>query len=197
MVLRIAYEQTGPDTAKPIVLLHGFPHDVREFDELRDRIARNRRRIIAPYLRGFGPRQYRSAAAFRSGQQAALGKDLIDLLDALKIDRATLVGYDWGSRAACVAAALWPERVRALVSINGYTAQEIAKASRLLQTPNRSINPGINGISKQNVVVQASIRTVTNSVHCCGNSGRPPGASQRPFSTSLLSLLKIKISFPL
>jgi pimeloyl-ACP methyl ester carboxylesterase len=128
MVLRIAYEQTGPDTAEPIVLLHGFPHDVREFDELRDRIARNRRRIIAPYLRGFGPRQYRSAAAFRSGQQAALGKDLIDLLDALKIDRATLVGYDWGSRAACVAAALWPERVRALVSINGYTVQEIAKA---------------------------------------------------------------------
>jgi pimeloyl-ACP methyl ester carboxylesterase len=135
LVLRVVYEQTGSDTGEPIVLLHGFPYDVREFDELRDRIAGERRRVLVPYLRGFGPTHYRSAAVFRSGQQAALGKDLIDLLDALQIERATLVGYDWGSRAACVAAALWPERVRALISVGGYTIQEISKAATNPEPP--------------------------------------------------------------
>jgi pimeloyl-ACP methyl ester carboxylesterase len=127
--LEIAYEQTGFDTAEPILLLHGFPYDVRQYDEVRDRIARNDRRIIVPYLRGFGPTRYLSQRSFRSGQQAALGQDIVDLMDALKIDRATLVGYDWGGRGACVAAALWPDRVRALVAIGGYTVQDIAEAA--------------------------------------------------------------------
>jgi pimeloyl-ACP methyl ester carboxylesterase len=127
--LRIAYEATGPDKGDPIILLHGFPYDVRQFDEVRDRLSGECRRLIIPYLRGFGPTQYRSAEALRSGQQAALGKDVIDLLDALRIERATLVGFDWGSRAACVAAALWPKRVRALVSVGGYTVQSIAQAA--------------------------------------------------------------------
>jgi pimeloyl-ACP methyl ester carboxylesterase len=127
--LQIAYEQTGPDRGEPIVLLHGFPYDVREYDPVRDRLAVFGHRILVPYLRGFGPTRYRSPDTFRSGQQAAIGKDVIDFLDALKIERATLVGFDWGARAACVAAALWPERVRALVSVGGYTIQEIAKAS--------------------------------------------------------------------
>ena len=128
-MLHIAYEQTGPDSGEPIVLLHGFPYDVREYDEVRARIARENRRIIVPSLRGFGGTRYVSDEVFRSGQQAALGKDVVDLLDALRVERATLVGYDWGGRAACVAAALWPERVRALVSAGGYTVQEIAKAA--------------------------------------------------------------------
>jgi pimeloyl-ACP methyl ester carboxylesterase len=85
-------------------------------------------------LRGFGPTRYRSPEVLRSGQQAALGKDIVDLLDALKIKRATLVGYDWGGRAACVAAALWPERVRALVSVGGYTIQDIAEAATIPQS---------------------------------------------------------------
>jgi pimeloyl-ACP methyl ester carboxylesterase len=128
-VLQIAYEQSGFDTGEPILLLHGFPYDVREYDEVRNLVAREDSRIIVPYLRGFGPTRYRSARSFRSGQQAALGKDVIELLDALKIERATLVGYDWGGRAACVAAVLWPLRVRALVSVGGYTVQDIAKAA--------------------------------------------------------------------
>jgi pimeloyl-ACP methyl ester carboxylesterase len=133
--LKIAYEQTGSDVRKPILLLHGLPYDVREFDRVRDHIAAENRRVLVPYLRGFGPTRYRSDGAFRSGQQAALGKDVIDLLDALKIERATLVGYDWGSRAACVAAALWPERVRALVSVGGYTIQDIAKSANNPEPP--------------------------------------------------------------
>jgi len=128
-VLEIAYEQSGLDTGEPILLLHGFPYDVREYDEVRDLIAGEDCRIIVPYLRGFGPTRYRSEQSVRSGQQAALGKDIVDLLDALKIERATLVGYDWGGRAACVAAALWPGRVRGLVSVGGYRVQDIAKAA--------------------------------------------------------------------
>jgi pimeloyl-ACP methyl ester carboxylesterase len=128
-VLQIEYEQVGPDSGEPILLLHGFPYDIREFDGVRDLAARSGRRIIVPHLRGFGGTLYLSQEMFRSGQQAAVGKDVIDFLDALGIERATLAGYDWGSRAACVAAALWPGRVRALVSAGGYTIQDIAKAA--------------------------------------------------------------------
>ena len=84
---------------------------------------------LVPYLRGFGPTRYHSERSFRSGQQAALGKDILDLMDVLKIERATLVGYDWGGRGACVAAAVWPDRVQALVAVGGYTVQDIAKAA--------------------------------------------------------------------
>lgn len=127
--LGIAYEQTGPDSSRPILLLHGFPYDVREYDGVRDRISANDRRIIVPYLRGFGGTRYLSQEVFRSGQQAALGKDILDLLDALNIEQAVLVGYDWGGRGACVAAALWPDRVQALITIGGYTVEDIAKAA--------------------------------------------------------------------
>lgn len=126
--LDIAYEQTGPDSGDAIVLLHGFPYDVRQYDAVRGELASSDRRIIVPYLRGYGPTRYKREQVFRSGQQAALGQDVIDLLDALGIQKAILVGYDWGGRAACVAAALWPERVRGLISANGYAIQNIAKA---------------------------------------------------------------------
>ncbi len=133
--LHIAYEQTGPDSGEPVILLHGFPYDVRQYDEVRDLLANEHRRLIVPYLRGFGPTRYRSAETFRSGEQAALGKDVIDLLDALGIEKATLVGYDWGGRGACVAAALWPERVRALVSVGGYTIKNYGEWAITPQSP--------------------------------------------------------------
>jgi pimeloyl-ACP methyl ester carboxylesterase len=132
--LHIVYEQTGPDSGEPILLLHGFPYDVRAYDSVLGLLGEKNHRLIVPYLRGFGPTRYRSPEVLRSGQQAALGKDIVDLLDALKIKRATLVGYDWGGRAACVAAALWPERVRALVSVGGYTIQDIAEAATIPQS---------------------------------------------------------------
>lgn len=133
--LQIAYEQSGPAIGEPIVLLHGFPYDVREFDEVCDQIAQRGYRVLVPYSRGFGPTRYRTEDTFRSGQQAAIGKDVVDFLDVLELERAILVGFDWGSRAACVAAALWPERVRALVSVGGYTIQNIAQAAATPQTP--------------------------------------------------------------
>lgn len=128
--LNIGYEQTGPDTGEPLLLLHGWPYDPRSFDAVRGPLADAGYRVIVPYLRCFGPTVYRSAEIFRSGQQSALGKDIIDLMDVLKIEKATLIGYDWGGRGACVAAALWPNRVKALLSMHGYTIQDVAKVSK-------------------------------------------------------------------
>lgn len=133
--LEIGYEQTGPDTGTAIVLLHGFPYDVRQFDRVLEALRSAERRIVVPYLRGFGPTRYCSERVMRSGQQAALGKDVINLLDALGVERAVLAGYDWGGRAACVAAALWPERVIGLVSASGYAIQDIARSARTVAPP--------------------------------------------------------------
>ena len=129
-VLRLAYEDAGPVGDEPVVLLHGFPYDPRAYDGVVSRLTAAGRRTITPYLRGFGPTRFRSPMAVRSGQQAAIGDDLRRLLDALDLRQATLVGYDWGGRAACVVAALWPERVRGLVSVDGCTIQDIAASVR-------------------------------------------------------------------
>ncbi len=129
-VLDIAYEETGPADGPPVVLMHGFPDDVRTWDGVVPPLAAAGCRVLVPYLRGYGPTRFLSPATPRSGQQAALGQDLRDFLDALGIARAGLAGYDWGGRACCILAALWPERVRALVTVNGYNIQHIATAAR-------------------------------------------------------------------
>jgi pimeloyl-ACP methyl ester carboxylesterase len=124
--LEIAYEESGPGNGIPVILLHGFPYDPRAYDVVVPPLVNAGCRTIVPYLRGFGPTRFLVGDVPRSGQQAALGQDLVGLLDALALPRAVLVGYDWGGRAACIAAALWPERVRGLVSIGGYNIQDIA-----------------------------------------------------------------------
>jgi pimeloyl-ACP methyl ester carboxylesterase len=126
--LEIAYEESGPEDGPPVLLLHGWPYDPRTYDGVVPRLNDAGCRTIAPYLRGFGPTRFLSPDTVRSGQQAALGNDLIALLDALALPRAALVGYDWGGRAACIVAALWPERVRCLVTGNGYNIQDIAQS---------------------------------------------------------------------
>jgi pimeloyl-ACP methyl ester carboxylesterase len=125
-VLEVAYQETGPAEGTPIVLLHGFPYDVWAFGEVTPLLAAQGCRVIVPYLRGYGPTRFRSPATPRSGQQAALGHDLLQLLNALALPSAVLAGYDWGGRAACIVAALWPERARGLVSCGGYNIQDIA-----------------------------------------------------------------------
>jgi pimeloyl-ACP methyl ester carboxylesterase len=124
-VLEIAFRDEGLASGWPVVLAHGFPYDVHAYDEVVPRLAQAGARVIVPYLRGFGPTRFLSAATMRTGQQAALGHDLIDLLDALGIRRAILAGYDWGGLASCVAAALWPERVAGLVSYAGYDVIDV------------------------------------------------------------------------
>ena len=131
-VLEIAYEESGPAHDAPVLLMHGFPYDPRAYDAVVPLLAAAGCRVIVPYLRGYGPTRFLSADTPRSGQQAALGKDLLDFLDALGIERAALAGYDWGGRAACIAAALWPGRVRCLVSGGGYNIQNIAAAGKPL-----------------------------------------------------------------
>ncbi|WP_246514040.1 alpha/beta fold hydrolase [Neoroseomonas soli] len=128
--LDVAVELHGPEGGQAVVLLHGFPDDVRAWDGVARPLAEHGFRVVVPYLRGYGPTRYRDAATPRSGQQAALGVDLLALMDALGIGRALLAGYDWGGRAACIVAALWPDRVHGLVSANGYNIQDIAGSAR-------------------------------------------------------------------
>ncbi|MCG5243685.1 alpha/beta fold hydrolase [Azospirillum doebereinerae] len=125
-LLDMAYEEHGPSGGDPVVLLHGFPYDPRCFDEVAPPLAAAGNRVIVPYLRGYGPTRILSPKTMRSGQQAAIARDLVDLLDALGIACAALMGFDWGGRAACIVAALWPARVRCLVSGGGYLIQDIA-----------------------------------------------------------------------
>jgi pimeloyl-ACP methyl ester carboxylesterase len=127
-VLSIAYLEHGPASGWPCILGHGFPYDVHAYAEAAPILAEAGARVIVPYLRGYGPTRFLSAETPRSGEQAALGADLLALMDALRIERAVLGGYDWGGRAACIVAALWPERAAALVSGNSYNIQDIARA---------------------------------------------------------------------
>ncbi len=124
--LEIAYEESGRADGTPVILLHGWPYDPCCYDEVTPPLVAAGCRVIVPYLRGFAATRFLSAATPRSGQQAALGNDLREFLDALGIARAVLAGYDWGGRAACIVAALWPERVIGLVTGNGYNIQDIA-----------------------------------------------------------------------
>ena len=127
-LLEIGYVETGPPTGPPVVLLHGFPYDVHSYVDVAPRLAASGCRVLVPYLRGHGPTRFLDPRTPRSGQQAALGADVVALMDALDVKSATLAGYDWGGRAACVVAALWPERCSAVVSVNGYLVQDIAGA---------------------------------------------------------------------
>ena len=131
-VLRVAYDAQGPADGTPVFLLHGFPYDVRAYDDVAPRLAAAGCRVVTPYLRGYGPTVFRSAATPRSGQQAVLAHDLLALMDALSIPRALLAGYDWGGRAACIVAALWPQRAIGLVTGNGYNVHDIARAGEPL-----------------------------------------------------------------
>ncbi|KAF1057444.1 alpha/beta hydrolase [Variovorax sp.] len=127
-VLEVAYHESGPADGPPVLLMHGFPYDIHTYAEVAPLLAAEGCRTIVPYMRGYGGTRFLSKDTPRSGEQAAFGADLLALLDALKIERAVLAGYDWGGRAACVVAALWPERCAGLVSLNSYNIQNIAKA---------------------------------------------------------------------
>ncbi len=127
-VLNIAYYEAGPDDGPVVMLMHGFPYDIHAYVDVAPQLAAQGCRVIVPYLRGYGPTRFLDKATPRSGEQAAMGADMMALMDALDIKRAVFAGYDWGGRAACVGAALWPERCIGLVCVNGYLIQDIAKA---------------------------------------------------------------------
>lgn len=129
-VLEIAYEVDGDPSGAPVVLLHGFPDDVRAFDGVVPPLAATGHRVYVPYLRGYGPTRFLDSKTPRLAQQAAIGQDLLDFMSALGLTRVTLAGYDWGGRAACIASLLAPDRVRALVTIGGYNVQNTVEPSK-------------------------------------------------------------------
>ena len=126
--LEVGYFEAGPTDGDVVALLHGFPYDIHSYVEVIPPLVAAGHRVIVPYLRGHGPTRFLDTATPRSGQQAAIGSDVIALLDALDIQRAVLAGFDWGGRAACVATAIWPERCAGIVSVNSYLIQDISSA---------------------------------------------------------------------
>jgi pimeloyl-ACP methyl ester carboxylesterase len=123
--LDIAYLECGPVDGDPVVLLHGYPYDASTYNQVAQQLAAAGFRTIAPYLRGFGPTRFRHADTPRTGDQAVLAADLLALVNALDLDRPILAGYDWGGRAACSAAALWPERFRGFVAMGGHSIYRV------------------------------------------------------------------------
>lgn len=119
-VLNVGYAEAGPPSGPPVILLHGWPYDIHSFAEVVPLLASVGCRVIVPYLRGYGTTGFLAADTTRNGQQSALAVDIVAFMDALGIDQAVLAGFDWGARTACILAALWPERCKALVSVSGY-----------------------------------------------------------------------------
>jgi pimeloyl-ACP methyl ester carboxylesterase len=128
-VLDVAVERSGAPDGWPVVLLHGFPYDPRAYDRVAPILAAAGADVVVPYLRGYGGTRFVAAATPRSGQQAALAHDLLDLIDALGLPAPIVAGYDWGSRAAALVSALWPDRVGGLVTASGYNVQDLAAAA--------------------------------------------------------------------
>jgi pimeloyl-ACP methyl ester carboxylesterase len=127
-VLKIAYYEEGPADGPVAILLHGFPYDIHSYVDVAPQLAAQGCRVIVPYLRGFGTTRFRNPATLRSGEQAAIGADVLALINALGIKRAVFAGHNWGGRAASVAAVLWPERCAGLVTVNSYLIQDLARA---------------------------------------------------------------------
>lgn len=128
-VLSIGYQESGNPAGLPVILLHGFPDDVHAWDEVAPPLVMAGHRVLVPYLRGFGPTRFRDPGSPRMAEQAAIGQDVMDFADALKLDRFAVAGFDWGGRAAGIAAALHEERVRAAVLIGGYSIQNTTAPS--------------------------------------------------------------------
>src|SRR5213593_3553983 len=193
--LEIAYESHGRADGVPVVLLHGFPDDARAFDGVAPPLASAGCRVLVPYLRGYGPTRFRDAAEPRMAQQAAIGQDLLEFLDALGIASAGLAGYDWGGRAACIAAIVAPARVRALVTIGGYNVQ-----NTLTPSPPASVAQEraywYQCTSTPSAGAPASRSTVASSPGCCGRNGRRRGSSTTPPSSAPRPPSTIRTSCP-
>ena len=191
-MLNVGYAEAGPPNGSPVILLHGWPYDIHDYIDVAPVLAARGYRVIIPHLRGHGSTHFLDTATPRSGQQAAIGVDVIALMDALKIPTAVLAGYDWGGRAACVVAALWPERCTGLVPVNDYLIQDIAHAGTPLPARLEWAS-GLNSISQRNGVARASPPIEMTSRASCGPMNRRPGSStmRPPSEAPLHSITRI------
>ena len=180
-LLNVGYAEAGPADGPVVLLLHGWPYDIYSFVDVAPLLASAGYRVIVPYLRGYGTTRFLSGDTMRNGQQSAVALDAIALMDALKIDKATLAGFDWGARTADVVAALWPERCKGLVSVSGYLigSQDAGKAPLPAAA---ELNGGINSISPPSVVWSATTRTGETFQSSSGGKPRPNGTSTTPRS---------------
>ena len=183
-VLNIAYYEAGPADGTAVMLMHGFPYDIHSYVDVAPQLAAQGCRVIVPYLRGYGPTRFRDSATPRSGEQAAVGADMMALMDALGINRAVFAGYDWGGRAACVGAALWPERCIGLVCVNSYLIQDIANAMAAASGRSARCRCGTSITSSSSVAAPALPPTGARSRGYCGRNGRRTGSSTMPVSSA-------------
>ncbi len=133
-VLNVGYAEVGPADGRPVVLLHGWPYDIQSFVDVAPLLASEGYRVIVPFVRGYGTTRFRSSGAFRNGEPAAVAQDVVDLMDALRIEKAIIGGFDWGARSGDIVAALWPARCKALVAVSGYLIGD-QKAGKLPLPP--------------------------------------------------------------
>ena len=183
-VLSIAYYEAGPADGPAVMLMHGFPYDIHSYVDVAPQLAAQGCRVIVPYLRGYGATRFRNSATPRSGEQAAVGADMMALMDALGIQRAVFAGYDWGGRAACVGAALWPERCIGLVCVNSYLIQDIANAMAP-QRPEREVALWYQYYFQLERGRRDLPPTGARSPKYCGRNGRRTGRSTMPVSSEL------------
>ena len=163
-ILNVAYAEAGPADGPSVILLHGWPYDIHSFVDVTPMLASAGYRVLVPYLRGYGATRFLSSDAFRNGQPSALAVDVIAFMDALKIEKAVLAGFDWGARSADIVAALWPERVKALVAVSGYLIGSSAGSTNSLAstTPHKTHI----GLILDNYFQHTPARACTNRQSC-------------------------------
>ena len=142
-LLNVGYAEAGPLNGTPVILLHGWPYDIYSFVDVTPLLVSAGYRVIIPYLRGYGTTRFLSDDTLRNGQQSVIAVDIINLMDALKITKAIIAGFDWGARTACIIAALWPQRCKAVVSVSGYLIGN-QEAGKMPLPPKLNFNGGIN-----------------------------------------------------
>jgi pimeloyl-ACP methyl ester carboxylesterase len=192
-LLNVGYAEAGPSDGPAVLLLHGWPYDIHSYVDVAPLLASAGYRVIVPYLRGYGSTQFLSSDTIRNGQQSLVALDIIALMDALKIEKALIGGFDWGARTANIIAALWPARCKAMVSVSGYLIGS-QKANEAPLRPQAEFECGTNSTSPRNAAVPAMTNTATIFPSSSGSLPRRNGPSTMPCSAAARRLSIIQIT---
>jgi pimeloyl-ACP methyl ester carboxylesterase len=193
-VLNVGYAEAGPANGPPVILLHGWPYDIYSFVDVTPALASAGYRVIVPYVRGYGSTKFLSSDAPRNGQPSAVAADVVALMDALKIEKATLAGFDWGARSANIVAALWPERCKAMVSVSGYLIGS-QEAGKIPLPPSAELHGGTSFTSPLNAAGPVMTSTGASSRSSSGSLRRRSGNSTTPRSIAAPRRSTIRITW--